>query len=202
MPTGYTDMIKADTTFAAFAMRCARAFGACIEMRDDPLDAPITEFHPGDYHLKSLEEAKARREAVRKMTSEEAWAEIEKHNADVRAYVKRENEQSAATRARYERMLALVEAWTPPTPNHENMKKFMREQITESIKFDCHDYSEYDWYKPFAGDAADWRTAELSKAQKDIEYHEKHYQEEVERCNKNNAWVKALRESLMEPATT
>jgi hypothetical protein len=49
MPTGYTDCVRSGevTEFADFAMKCARAFGACIEMRDEPSGTPIPEaFEP------------------------------------------------------------------------------------------------------------------------------------------------------------
>ena len=42
MPTGYTAIIEDDPncTFEQYLMRCARAFGATVTMRDDPLDKP------------------------------------------------------------------------------------------------------------------------------------------------------------------
>ena len=43
MPTGYTAYVQDGviTEFADFAMKCARAFGALIDMRDESLDAEI-----------------------------------------------------------------------------------------------------------------------------------------------------------------
>ena len=43
MPTGYTyDLYDGkDIEFPDFVMKCARAFGALIEIRDDPMDAAI-----------------------------------------------------------------------------------------------------------------------------------------------------------------
>ena len=35
-------------------------------------------------------------------------------------------------RERYETMLAEVEAWQPPTPDHEELKRFMADQLRES----------------------------------------------------------------------
>ena len=34
MPTGYTYKIGEGASFKEFVMACARAFGACVEMRD------------------------------------------------------------------------------------------------------------------------------------------------------------------------
>ena len=83
MPTGYTlDLYDGkDITFEEFALRCARAFGALISMRDEPIDAPIPErFEPSDYHLKELEKAKKRLKEVKKWNEETAEQEA------VRAY--------------------------------------------------------------------------------------------------------------------
>lgn len=52
MPTGYTAGVKDGTVtdFKAFVMQCARAFGALIDMRDDPSDVPIPKsFAPSSY---------------------------------------------------------------------------------------------------------------------------------------------------------
>ena len=58
MPTGFTCDIKDGITFERFALNCARAFGALINMRDDSLDAEIPdEIKPSDHHVKALAEA-------------------------------------------------------------------------------------------------------------------------------------------------
>ena len=59
MPTGYTDLINNGCTFNEFVMGCARAFGATIDMRDEPLGAEIPEkFELSDYHSAKIDEAK------------------------------------------------------------------------------------------------------------------------------------------------
>lgn len=54
MPTGYTHKIKDGMTFKEYALRCARNFGALMDMRDDPMDAPIPIFTPSGYHEEKL----------------------------------------------------------------------------------------------------------------------------------------------------
>ena len=56
MPTGYTADIKDGISFQTYALNCARAFGACVMLRDEP----------GDYHLKAMEKA---RNALAKLES-------------------------------------------------------------------------------------------------------------------------------------
>lgn len=44
MPTGCTAKLhEDDQSFRDFALTCARAFGATIAMREEPLDAPPSE---------------------------------------------------------------------------------------------------------------------------------------------------------------
>lgn len=75
MATGYTyELIdKPETTFEAFALRCSRAFGALIEMREESADAPIpTEIKPSTYHLDALRKAEAEARRFETMTLAEA----------------------------------------------------------------------------------------------------------------------------------
>lgn len=54
MPTGYTAAVEDGTIteFDDFAWQCARAFGALIMMRDDPMSAPIPQkFEPTAEHV-------------------------------------------------------------------------------------------------------------------------------------------------------
>jgi hypothetical protein len=75
MTTGYTAAIANDITFNDFAMRCARAMGALVMMRDEPFDAPIPErFEPSDYHIKKIADASARLLELQAMSEIEAIA--------------------------------------------------------------------------------------------------------------------------------
>ena len=66
MPTGYTaELMEKGEPFNRFVMRCARAFGALIDLRDAQMDAPIPEkFEPSDYHVKALAKALAELERL------------------------------------------------------------------------------------------------------------------------------------------
>jgi len=84
MPTGYTaKLMESGQTFQDFVMQCARAFGACVMMRDDPMDAPIPErFEPSDYNVKRLAEAKAELVKLQAMTNDEKIAFGESKKAE------------------------------------------------------------------------------------------------------------------------
>jgi len=62
MLTGHTACIKAGVSFEEFAIGCACAFSAYINMRDDPSDAAVSEeFEPDKYYKDSLAKQKKRK---------------------------------------------------------------------------------------------------------------------------------------------
>jgi hypothetical protein len=196
MPTGYTHDIEQGISFQQFAMNCARAFGACVLMRDEPADAPIPErIKVSDYYTKSLEEAREALSRVRSLTPEQAHAES-------LAAFKRAQERNTESlqkcrdlRAKYEAMLVKVNAWAPPTPDHKGMKQFMREQIEKSIEFDCNE----DYYlnnAPTQLSADKWRAEQIRQCERDVEYREKALADEQRRTDERNAWLSELRASL------
>mgnify|MGYP003442462256 CR=1 FL=1 len=194
MPTGYTADLHAGEpqTFPQFALACARNFGALILMRDDPPDAEIPDrFEPSTYYAEALEEAKARYDQLQAMTVEqadqaaaEAHAEAFKSWADSKA-------KAEAVVARYQAMRAEVEAWEPPTAEHQGLKEFMLSQLDESIRFDGS-----TWDQPTAKTGAEWLQAEKDRAYKNIGRYAEEQAKEIARAEQRTAWVRALRASL------
>lgn len=194
MPTGYTaDLYEGkEVSFPEFAMQCARAMGATITMRDDPADAPIPEeFQPSDWNLKRLEEARERVAEVEGWSSETADIAAQRDYADAMNRWREMEAESKARRERYDAMLEQVRAWTPPTPDHEEFKAFMENQLVESKRFD-------GWHspKPVRIAGPDYREQQLANALHDIDYHTKEHAKEVERATNRTEWVRALRQSL------
>jgi len=194
MPTGYTlDLYDGkDITFEEFVLKCARAFGVLIDMRDEPIDAPIPErFEPSDYHLKELEKAKKRLKEIKKWDEEKAEQEAERAYRD--ALKKREEfiKKNKLIRKRYEDMLSKVQKWKPPTIEHESLKQFMIQQLVESIEYDC-----FIPEMPQHLSGEEYKEQQIKKALSDIDYHEREYAEEVNRVYERNKWLLSLRESL------
>lgn len=196
MPTGYTAAVGDGTVtaFPEFAMTCARAFGALIMMRDEPAGAAIPdEFQPSDYNAKQVEAARLKRATLMAMTPAACdAAALADYNA---ACESRATDvlKRTQTRERYEAMLAESKAWTAPTAEHEAMKKFMIQQLEESIRFDCGDFALPD---PVQRTGTAWLADQVAGADRDIAYHTKANAEELARTAGRNAWVKALRASL------
>lgn len=198
MATGYTADVCSgkQTEFADFAMTCARAFGALITMRDDPMDADVPEeFEPGTYNAKRLEEATTAASELRSMTAERAEkAASEAYETAIARHLEYEAEENASD-ARVEAMMERVSAWTPPTAEHVEMKKFMLEQLRISKR------GSYRSAPPQKLSGPDWLDAERLKVECDIAYHAAEHAKEVERAKGRTEWVRALRASLAQAAS-
>lgn len=194
MSTAYTAVIKDGATFEQFMMRCARAMGGCIAMRDDPLDATIPErFEPSSYYAKRREEQRAGLNALHAMTPAEAEVAAAREYAEACASHKQRAEDRATLLNQYNAMLAQVVQWTPPTAEHEPFKEFMLKQIQQSIEFDC--CNRFD-PPPTSKTGEEWWSDKFSATIDAIRHSTQEYQEEVARTESRNQWLRALRESL------
>ena len=199
MPTGYTYPVVDGkvTDFPEFAMQCARAFGALITMREDPMDAEIPdEFKPSDYSGKKLAEAKAKLKKLHALSpaqvqerADESYAIQLKAHLDYRARMRLEND-------RLDAMLKHVRSWRPPTSEHKGLKEFMVEQLTTS-KHDMKWGSE----EPVKRSAEDWLASEIASAKREVDYHTKDDEQEKERAASRTEWVRQLRASLKQSET-
>lgn len=194
MPTGYTDSIKNNITFPEFAMKCARAFGALIQMRDDVMDAEIPdEIIPSNYHKDEMEKACLKLNEAKKMTLSAAKVlAVRDYNEQV-AYHEKYVSDANDLKSKYESMLEKVMAWQPPTPDHEELKKFMMEQIKGSI--DCDSNTSYS-KPPQPQSPEKWLGEYVDKQARDLGYHVKEWYAEVERCKSKTEWIRSLKASL------
>ena len=148
MPTGYTHDVQTGkvTEFKQFALNCARAFGALITMRDDPMDAPVPDkIEASSYSAQRFAESKERLAQLRLMTPEQA--EIAAFNAHQEAteYAARRNAETDTENERLDAMLTKVLAWAPPTPEHVGVKDFMAEQLRISKVTYRHEIPKRLW---------------------------------------------------------
>lgn len=197
MPTSYTDQIKNGIDFKTYALTCARAFGACMELRDEPNGGDIIPdvFLPNDYSLKGQKEALCEIQKLNSMTVEDC-----EYNA-YKDWLTNETRRITRLNTRrqllknYEAMLSKVNAWTPPTPDHIELQNFMRSQIIDSISFDCYE-CKADETPTIKLSGKDWQYQRYQKLIKDLKYHELEYEQEVKRAKDKTAWIQALKSSL------
>jgi hypothetical protein len=192
MPTGYTAPVESGeiTTLPQYALLCARAFGATIMMRDDPLDAPIPErFEPETSHYdEKIEQARERLRVAQAMTqadaataANEAFRSAMESHESYEARRKTEND-------RFRAMADKVEAWDVPEDLAE-LRKFMLQQLDASI-------FEYKHEPPTCLTWSEFKESEVKAAEADVVRYTKHRDDEIERANGRNHWIAELRRSL------
>lgn len=196
MPTGYTADIKDGISFESFALNCARAFGACVTLRDEPGGGENIpdEFAPSDYHVKATQKARDELATLLAMPEQERERAAAKSWDDAETSRLMRLDDNRKQRESYEAMLAKVNAWTPPTPDHAGLHEFMRSQIVQSIDFDCSGNYGQEPTPRLTGEQ--WVAERAARLNRDIGYHEKEHAAEVKRAEERTAWVKALRSSL------
>jgi hypothetical protein len=196
MPTGYTCIIddNPDVTFEEFAWRCARAFGALVLMRDDPIDAAVPdEVQPDPYYRNAVADAERALHAAEVMTLADAERAMAAEAGEREKYNREQREKHAKLRAGYDRMKVAAAAWNPPTKDHEGMRKFMLEQLETGDPGEC--YQQVSECVTAEG----WLTDKRAAARESLEYRRKSLREEEERVRNRNAWVAALRSSIPQP---
>jgi len=196
MPTGYTADIKDGISFETFALNCARAFGACVTLRDEPGGGENIpdEFAPSDYHVKAVQKAHDELATLLAMPEQEQERAAAKSWDDAETSRIMRLEDKRKQREAYEAMLAKVNAWTPPTLEHVGLHEFMLSQIAQSIDFDCGGDYDKEPTPRMTGDQ--WASERAARLNRDIGYHEKEHAAEVQRAESRTAWVKALRSAL------
>lgn len=199
MPTGYTSEIYdgKDVSGNDFLMQCARAFGACIMMRDESLDSKLPEeFQPSAYHKERIKEAKTELKKYQNMTIEEAILEIEKNYQNTIRSSKESRKKYSDMKNRYLNTLADVLTWQPPTDEHKELKKFAIQQLQDSINYDCNHIEDHYPINIQKETPQKYIEKNINGCLKDIEYNSKEWNVELEGVARRNKWIKELRGSL------
>lgn len=195
MPTGYTArLMEKGQDFRSFVLTCARAMGACIMQRDDPMDQPPAKQEPSDYNTKALKAALEELARLRGMDSDAQYAfasalKVAEVNRCAEYLQKAKDENR-----RLDEMMFQVVAWVPPTPDHAGLKAFMVEQIT--ISRNGLTYSEKSLREATEKPFRDFYVRALEQAERSIEYHRKELAKDNARTDARNEWIDQLYQSL------
>ena len=203
MPTGYTAGIEDEriTTGKDFLRLCTRAFGVAIDLRDKPLSVPTPRtIKPDTYYKERLEEERVNLEKYKKMSFEDAKAEMIKSYADRVNMYKRMAENGIKKNEQYAKIRAEVEAWIPPTEAHCNLKSFALEQIDM-----CVEKQEWidEWLQQANEKLDDSDEAVERYIAEQIEYYcesvkraEENWNSELKRVEDRNSWMEEFLGSL------
>jgi len=179
------------TKFPDYALLCARAFGALIALREAPASEPIPEELKPDtaYANHQIESGSARLLALCQLdlqaVEEAAQADFQQRYASWEEY----DAHVLNREARYRAMRIQVEAWKPPTPEHENFKAFMLSELD-------HQMGSSPSPAPTRLSPAEWIKREFEQAASSVAYHLMDRVKTAVQTRENSAWIRVLRESL------
>ena len=202
MPTGYTAYIKDGkiTSGKEFLKLCTRAFGIAVDLKDESLDVPTpNHFEPHPYYEKAYKDSLASREKAYSITFEEVKEDIISKYHDNKGRAAKILEEYKDEDKKYLKIREEVEKWIPPTPEHENLKKFCLEQIDMSLNTSLYEWCEEDINKEldtsddtvrkYIDNLKDYADEKLKRAYKN-------WQEELRRVEEKNLWMKQFLDSL------
>lgn len=196
MPTGYTSEIYhgEEVSPKDFLLTCARAFGATISMREEPLNAEIPEFEPSNYYKDALTKELSELDRYTNMSLKGVEMVVDTlYQNQLNEYKKISDNQKQLLK-RYTKLLECIKEWEPPTSEHISLKEFAIDQLKASIKTDCNPSLIREVVRH---DPEEWLKMKIEKTRDNIEWYKQMYQEEVERVNRRNEWIKNLRGSVI-----
>ena len=190
MPTGITCDIGKGMTFEQYVWRCARQFGALIDMRDEPTDAPIPDKIKGsDYYTNVLKEDQEELLRIRRMSFNQMALEAESWYDQEIKYVAESTQKKDKLRE--------VDAFVSPSPDHDEHKEFMRKQILESIDWDCSmKYDKERFSNLVKPTGSEWAKTKIDTLEKSIKRHTKEAIKEISRTDERNEWITVLKKAL------
>ena len=201
MPTGYTAGILDGKikSFPDFAKKCMWAF--CIHLKEVSVDEKYTPRKPHKYYIEKLRDAKKNMKNAKTFDDKKVIA-IEKSELKKNIiYYKDRIKKNTKDGKNLQRILDKVINWTPPTDEHANFRTFMMEQLESTINRD----TDNEWYikelekektKLKNLNANDIRQNKIKKFTEDIEYYQKHLDNDFKNCEATNKWVDDLLKSL------
>lgn len=195
MPTGYTAGILNNeiNTFEEFAMECAKAFGACITLRDNPNSDIPEKFEYDTYYLDALNKAKKEFEKLRCLNDDEIKIAAETDYRQRLNFWEERQERKRKDKIKLQALLNEVLDWVPPTEDHTKLKFFMIDQLEKTISFDCD--NSYD-KKPVEELPFTWWKKKIDDLLNNITRYTEEHKAEIKRVDNRNKWLKELRESL------
>lgn len=203
MATGYTHPILDGkiTNFKDYAKLCMRAFGATIHMRDDSLEVEYEKREVSEYYIDSLKSWQEKLSELSSLSDEQLMEKRRKEIQNDIDYHQEKITECTQNEAKLKSILLDVQSWEPPTEEHEGIKKFMIEQITETLKFDADaryhvlEVKKYnEWLNNLNIDEI--KEGYIKDAKYNIRYHMDNNEAEIKRVNNSNKWVETFLNSL------
>ena len=202
MPTGYTAYIEDGKINDAkdFLMLCLRAFGVCMEMRDDSFSKPIPEkFVPSDYYSKSAERTQKEINELLNTSDETLEAKmVDDKNKNIDRCNKAIKENLAKKKS-YQSILSQINNWNPQQ-KYLAVKEFATNQIIMSMEQLDNSYYEKEICELNSSNISivEYRAMLLKSLGESLSYAAEHLQHEIKNVEEKNSFLSGFRESISE----
>lgn len=195
MASSFTCDIQKGQSFEDFVLKCAHHFD--VSMREKSLDEPFEEIKPDNYYLNKKKTLLIKLKNLDFVLEKDVRIEQENYYNERIRKAKLSLNESKKLKKCYEKMLKDINQWIPPSENHTALKKFMIEQILESIEYDCE--TKYD--KLYLKEKFKFNFKEYIKKEKEylineIKECDRRYFIHVKECELRNRWIRELKNSL------
>lgn len=193
MPTGYTEeLTKKDVSFEKFVLTCAKAFLGRMKETSGPIPE---SFKPSGYYENEIRKDQDKLASLRAMSAEQVQAAAEKDYEKAEREYERHVSEVKDCRDRLITMRARVSAWDPPSRDHDGLRKFMLEQLDDTIEHDGQVLGD----PPEKKNGKDWKAEKIDYLVEEIAYNEKEQRKEIREVEYDTLWVKRLRDSFEMP---
>lgn len=193
MPSGYTCQIEEGQSFQNYLLTCARAFGVCAHQRDYAHNVRPEKIVIDIHHQEALKKANQELARFKKLTTKQIKNKIARQYKKDVPYRKYTIENKNSLKAKYETMLKKVDAWKPPSSVFIKLKKFMKEQIVQTIEWDC-DLTYVSEVTKLT--VTKYRQVHKKILVRSVKYHKTAWAEEQASVKKQNKWIDKLYNSL------
>ena len=157
------------------------------------MDAEIPQEVPIDpYYYRRIRELRTEIAEIEALSEDEATARVNAKAQETRREWQARQAETQRLQAEYKRLIAQIEAWPPPTPDHQGLKDFALQQLRESLEFDVH-----GWEEP-AAPVVGWKERTLAELHKSLAQAWEDLAKQIQWTKDANAWLTALRASLPE----
>jgi hypothetical protein len=198
MPTGYTCKVQDGTcnTLREYALNCALAFGALIDLKDDPNPKiPKEIVADTSFEDNQIRDLQKTIKLISKLSIKEC---DEKAQSDYDNELNMRDSsilKNNAEKANYRKMLDKVDAYDPPTKDHFGLKAFMVQQLSDSIRWDC-DTGYYERLNIVKLTGKQWKEGKIKEAEARIKGYKENREDEIKRAKDSNEWLQQLYKSL------
>lgn len=200
MPSYYTADINEgkDISFQEFALKCARAYGAFVHMRDEPLNTTLSRPTLSDYHTNEIKNIENEFALFLKSSTEQRKKMFEIEMEKEEAYYLREIEKEKQIKNKYLTLINDVKAYKPQSTELKEFKNFMFDQLIDGMKYDC---SNEDWYNKSIQSLKEetfetWEEERMNLYNSKLGYQKEALKKEKKSIDLANKWIDELYKSL------